>query len=324
MHDAVTRWARTVAVLALALAPGGCSIKTMAVNTLANALSEGTSGFATDDDPALVRDAIPFALKTIETLIDSSPMHKGLLTAACRGFTQYGYAFIQQEADYIEAQDLDRATVMRTRAKKMYLRALGYGLRALEVDAPGFRERLRQDPGAALATATKKQVPLLYWTAAAWGAAFSIDKADSSLSVDQDVIEQLMRRAIALDESWEMGSIHDFFIAWEGGRSSIGGSRDRAMRHFERAKALGRGQRVSPFVSYAEAVSVGAQDKQEFRTLLNQALAIDAAAAAPGQRLANLIAQTRARWLLSRVDELFVEQPRPDASVLWPLFRDRD
>ena len=141
MNEAVTRSARVGAVLVLALALGGCSIKTMAINTLGNALSEGTSGFAKDDDPELIRDAVPFALKTIETLIDSSPKHKGLLTAACSGFTQYGYAFIQQEADYIEAQDLDRATAMRTRAKKMYLRALDYGLRAFEVDDPGLPRR---------------------------------------------------------------------------------------------------------------------------------------------------------------------------------------
>ena len=261
----------------------------------------------------------PFALKTIETLIDSSPKHKGLLTAACSGFTQYGYAFIQQEADYVEAQDLDRATAMRTRAKKMYLRALDYGLRAFEVDAPGFRAALTKDPAAALAKTTKKQVPLLYWTAAAWGAAFSIDKADSSLSVNQNIIEALMRRALALDDAWEMGALHDFFITWEGGRSSVGGSLAQAKQHFERAKELSRGQRVSPFVTYAEAVSVGAQNKKEFEALLNEALAIDVAKAAPEQRLANIIAQRRAKWLLSRVDELFVESPRPDAFVLWPL-----
>jgi predicted anti-sigma-YlaC factor YlaD len=319
MNEAVKRSARVGAVLVVALALGGCSIKTMAVNTLGNALSEGTSGFAKDDDPELIRDAVPFALKTIETLIDSSPRHKGLLTAACSGFTQYGYAFIQQEADYIEAQDLDRATAMRTRAKKMYLRALGYGLRAFEVDSPGFRERLTTDPSAALAKTTKPQVPLLYWTAAAWGAAFSIDKADSSLSVNQNVIEALMRRAISLDEGWEMGSLHDFFITWEGGRTSVGGSLDRAKAHFERAKALGRGQRVSPFVTWAESVSVGSQNKKEFEALLHEALAIDVATTAPEQRLANVLAQKRARWLLSRVDELFVEQPRPEGLALWPL-----
>jgi len=322
MDLTVTRLARRGAVLVLALALSGCSIKTMAVNTLGNALSEGTSGFAKDDDPELVRDAIPFALKTIETLIDSSPKHKGLLTAACSGFTSYGYAFIQQEADYIEAQDLDRATAMRIRAKKMYLRALDYGLRAFEVDDPGFRERLRRDPNAALVKTTKKQVPLLYWTAAAWGAAFSIDKADSSLSVNQNVIEALMRRAIALDESWDLGSLHDFFITWEGGRTSVGGSLDKAKEHFERAKALAHGQRVSPFVTWAEDISVGAQNKKEFAALLTEALAIDVAKAAPEQRLANLLAQKRARWLLSRVDELFVEQPRPEGFALWPLLMD--
>jgi len=319
MNLAVTRVAGVGAVLFLGLALGGCSIKTMAINTLGNALSEGTSGFAKDDDPELIRDAVPFALKTIETLIDSSPKHKGLLQAACSGFTQYGYAFIQMEADYVEAQDLDRATAMRTRAKKMYLRALDYGLRAFEVDDPGFRAALKKDPAAALAKTTKKQVPLLYWTAAAWGAAFSIDKADSTLSVDQNVIEALMRRAIALDETWEMGSLHDFFITWEGGRSSVGGSLDKAKEHFERAKALGKGQRVSPMVTYAEVVSVGAQNKKEFLALLDEALAIDPATAAPEQRLANLIAQKRARWLRSRVDELFVEQPRPEGLTLWPL-----
>ena len=105
-----------------------------------------SSAFARDDDPELVRDAIPFALKTIESLIEQSPKHKGLLTAAASGFTQYGYAFIQQEADFIEAQDLDRGDAMRARAKKLYLRAVDYGLRGLEVDMPGLPRPAVQGP----------------------------------------------------------------------------------------------------------------------------------------------------------------------------------
>ena len=129
-------------VCALAVALPGCSIKKMAINSLGSALAEGTSTFATDDDPELVRDAVPFALKTIETLIVESPKHRGLLQAACSGFTQYGYAFVQHEADFVESQDLDRATAMRARARKLYLRALDYGLRGLEVDYPGLRDGL--------------------------------------------------------------------------------------------------------------------------------------------------------------------------------------
>jgi predicted anti-sigma-YlaC factor YlaD len=290
----------------LALAVSGCSIKMMAINTLGNALAEGTSGFATDDDPELVRDAVPFALKTIESLIDRSPRHKGLLQAACSGFTSYSYAFVQQEADFVEADSLDRATAMRARAKKLYLRGLDYGLRAFEVEFPGFRDRLRKDPDAALARTTKKHVPLLYWTAAAWAAAFAVNKADSELSADQSLIETMMRRALALENTWEKGSLHDFFITWEGGRSSVGGSLDKAREHFEQAKALAKGQRVSPYVSFAETVSVGTQNKKEFVQLLTEALAMDFTKA-PEQKLANVLAQRRAKWLLSRVDELFVE-----------------
>jgi hypothetical protein len=63
-----------------------------------------------------------------------------------------------------------------------------------------------------LAKTANKHVPLLYWTGASWGAAFAIDKADSELSADQALIEKLMRRALALGESWGKGSVHDFFI----------------------------------------------------------------------------------------------------------------
>ena len=305
-------------IIVLALALSGCSshrpragpervfVKTMAVNTLGNALSEGTSGFAKDEDPELVRDAVPFALKTIESLIDQSPKHRGLLTAACSGFTQYSYAYVQAEADYVEAQDLARATAMRTRAKKLYLRAVDYGLRSLDVGSPGFRDRLRKDPDATLAKMKKKDVPALYWTAAAWASAFAIDKADSALSADQSLMEKMMRRALALDEGWELGSLHDFFISWDGAKASPASPSASAREHFDRAVALAKGRRASPYVSYAEVVSVSMQNRKEFQELLETAIAIDVNAA-PEQRLANILSQRRARWLLSKIDELFVQ-----------------
>lgn len=303
------RWIAVYGVCVLALTLSGCSVKKIAVNILGNALSEGTSSFGRDDDPEFVRDAVPFALKTIESLIEQSPKHRGLLTAACSGFTEYAYAFVQQEADFVEAQDFDRAKEMRARAKKLYLRALGYGMRALEVEFPGFRDQLRKDPDAALAKMAKKHVPMLYWTGAAWSAAFAINKADSELSADQTLMEKIMQRALALDEAWGMGSIHDFFISWEGGHASAGGSYEKARLHFERAVALSKGLRAGPYVSLAESVSVGTQNKKEFQEILNTALKIDVNQA-PDERLANVVSQRRARWLLGRMDELFADKPQ--------------
>jgi predicted anti-sigma-YlaC factor YlaD len=298
---------RAVALSGVALSLSGCSIKRMAISSLGDALSSGSSStFAKDDDPELVRDAIPFALKTIESLIDASPRHQGLLTAAASGFTQYGFAFIQQEADFTEAQDLDRATQMRQRAKRLYLRASDYGLRGLELDIPGFRERIIRDADATLAKATRKDVPLLYWTAAAWGAALAIDVNDSELAIRQTAIEKMMHRALVLDESFEMGALHDFFITWEAAHASAGGSVAKAREHFARATQLADGRRAAPYVGLAEAVSITENNKKEFESLLKQALAVDINKA-PEQRLANVINQRRARWLLSRIDDLFVD-----------------
>jgi predicted anti-sigma-YlaC factor YlaD len=305
MNDRFKRAVIVLAVGALGVAHTGCSIKMMAINTLGNALADGSSGFGKDDDPELVRDAVPFALKTIESLLDSSPKHIGLLQAACSGFTQYAYAFIQQEADFIEAKDLDRATEMRKRAKKLYLRARDYGIRAFEVDFPGFGDRLRTQTDATLAKLEKKHVALLYYTGASWAAAFAVDVTDSSLSVEQTLFEKMLRRALALDETYELGSLHDFFISWEAGHAGAGGSIEKAREHYARARELAAGQRVSPLVSYAESVLVAEQKKKEFEQLLNEALAIDLGKTPPEQKLANVLSQRRAKWLLSRVDELF-------------------
>jgi len=89
-------------VLLLASLFSGCSVRTVAVNGLAGALAAGGDIYASDDDPELVAAAVPFGLKTIEALLAETPRHDGLLQAAASGFTQYGYAFVGQEADFVE------------------------------------------------------------------------------------------------------------------------------------------------------------------------------------------------------------------------------
>jgi predicted anti-sigma-YlaC factor YlaD len=286
----------------------GCSVKKMAVNKIGDALaSSSASAFASDDDPELVRDAVPFSLKLIESLLEESPRHRGLLLAASSGFTQYSYAFVQQEADEMEDHNLDAALAMRARARKLYLRARDYGLRGLEVKHPGLRAALREEPRAALRRATRADVPLLFWTAAAWGAAISISKDRPELVADQLIVEALVDRALELDESFSGGAIHSFLISYEPNRQ--GASADlasRARRHFDRALELSRGELAGPLVAYAESVCIARQDRAQFESLLRAALAINPDARRE-TRLANLIMQRRARWLLNRADEYFAD-----------------
>lgn len=287
----------------MGLSATGC--RSFIVNKVGNSLAGGNSVFATDEDPDLVWEAVPFGLKMMESLIGQAPKNRNLLLAASSGFTQYAYGHLQADADILEATDLDAATAMRDRARKMYVRALDYGLRGLEVDFPGFRDQLRKDPPTAVKRLQKKHLPLAYWVANAWGAAISMSKENADLAADLNLAEALMRRALELDEAWEGGSIHDFFISYEGSRAGMGGTYERAAEHYQRAKQLSKGSRVSPLVSYAEGVLLPQQKKAEFQALLEEALAFDVNKA-PESRVANLVAQRRAKWLLGRMSELFV------------------
>src|SRR5713101_1138770 len=99
----------------LLVSASACSVKRIAINKLGNALASGGSTFTSDEDPELVRDALPFSLKLIESLLAESPRHRGLLLAAASGFTPYAYAFVQEEADEIEDHDLEKARALRIR-----------------------------------------------------------------------------------------------------------------------------------------------------------------------------------------------------------------
>jgi len=155
------------------------------------------------------------------------------------------------------------------------------------------------------------EVPLLYWTAAAWGAAISLSKDNPEIVADQVLVEALIDRALELDERFDDGAIHGFLISYELVRQGARGDpTERARAHFDRAVSLTGGQLASPYVSLAEGVSLSRQDRREFESLLHRALAIDPDAR-PEWRLANLVVQRRARWLLSRADQLFLDERQP-------------
>jgi predicted anti-sigma-YlaC factor YlaD len=293
-------------VMLLSTVLSGCSIKKIAVNKLGNALAESGTTFSSDSDPELIKAAIPFSLKLMESLLAESPRHRGLLFATSSGFTQYAYAFIKQEADAMEPEDFDRAMKMRQRARGLFLRARDYGLRGLETKHKGFGAALNQNPQLAVKTANKKDVALLYWTAASWGLAITLSKNEPALIADQPIVEALVDRALELDESFDGGAIHSFLISYEPSRQGgEGNPLERARKHFDRAMALSGGFQAGPLVALAESVSLAKPDRKEFQSLLERALAVDINAK-PEYRLANAVMQQRAQWLLSRIDELFL------------------
>ncbi|MBT5902153.1 MAG: hypothetical protein HOH58_08615 [Opitutaceae bacterium] len=294
------------AVLSLGLA--GCSVKNFAIKEIASSLAEGSgSAFAQEADIAFAGQAIPFSLKLVESLLAAQPDNPDLLLAASAGFTQYAKGWVEQPADFEADDDFFASQVQYKRAVAFYLRAFEYGLSGLEATHPGFRAGFRSDPMATVSRLGADDVELAYWTAAALGSAISHSRTDPELLAQLPAVNALADRALALEPDWSWGAIHELMITLKAaGTGDPDLIREAVIGHFNEAVRISGGASASAYVNLAEAVSIQDQDRAGYERLLGQALAIDANTHVDN-RLAILIAQQRAEWLLGRVDDLFLE-----------------
>lgn len=294
-------------LLALLLATAslqGCSVNGFIAGKVGDALTGSGSSWSSEDDPELVREALPFALKTMESLAAEAPRHAGLRLGLCRGYSSYAGGFLEPDAERIEGESFAQATKVRRRAERLYLRALRYCREALDLGFSGAGRELEAAPAAALARIGKGGVETLYWTGVAWGSAVSLALDRPERVAELPTVRAIFERALDLDESWDRGSLHEAMIVFDAMPPMMGGSEARAREHYTRSIALSSGLRASPYVTWARSSAVARQARREYREALEEALAIDPDAFLP-DRLLNLISQARARTLLARSEDFF-------------------
>jgi len=286
------------------------SCTSLAVRAVAGVLSGGgeSNVFSTDDDTELVRDALPFALKTYEALLQADPENAQLSLATAQAFAGYTFAFVEIPADELSVDRVDDQLAMHNRARKLFLRARDYALKGLEVRRHGFRAALEtKGPEAALKLARPEDIDYLYWAGAAWLGAFSAEPFDFSLIVTLPRATALLAQVQAWNDSYGNGAVHEIFISYYASAPvDLGGSEEKARAEFARAVELSRGHSAGPYVALASSLSIKTQNEAEFRDLLAKALAVDVNAV-PSQRLTNTINQQKARWMLDHIDRFFLE-----------------
>ena len=298
----------TLCLVALGLALCACSPSRMVANMAAKTLAEGNGRtFASDDDPELIAEAMPFALKLQESLLVKSPKNEKLLLATGKGFIVYAHLFVREPAEMLPKDDYEKITRLRKRAKRLYLRGVAYLVRGLDMRVPGFGQALEKgNINEPLNRMGKDDVEALYWTAAGLMGAISVDPVDMELTMKREAAIGMMQRALELNETFSDGVIHEFFVSLYGSLpASLGGSEKKARYHFRRAIEISKGGKANPYVALASTVCVKKQNLKEFTALLKKALAIDVNRF-PENRLANVVAQRKARWLLVHDGNFFL------------------
>ena len=280
------------------------------MNQVANALTTQTSGtvFSGDNDPELVGDALPFAIKLYESLMVANPNHLGLKLKTGSLYIMYANAFLQTPALMLPESDFKMQEFNYKRAKNLYLRGRDIVLSALERKYPGFKQNLQRKLYAQALTATsKKDVPLLYWAGAGWLGAYAIDPFDMDLGMTMPAAAALMNRVLELKENYAAGAIHEFYVLYYGSLPEyMGGSLQKARDHFKKAIAISSGKSSTPYIALATTVSVKEQNLGEYQSLLKLALAIDPDID-PENRLLNILNQRKALWLLEHAEDFFLE-----------------
>jgi predicted anti-sigma-YlaC factor YlaD len=293
-----------------------CSINKLAMNAVSNALAgDGSSDvFTGDSDPQLVGDALPFAIKLYETLLSANPGHQGLMLTTGSLFVMYANAFVQGPAEMLPFSEWEEREAALIRAKQLYLRGYEILYDALDSKFSGFRKAsiTNESLQPILQKCKKEDAGLLYWAVAGGLAAYSLDVFDFELSARIPNWSAMIHRAYELDPDYGGASLDEFFIIFYSSLpETLGGNKEQAQYHFRRALEKTGGNSTSAYISYAQSISVPAQDYDTFRDCLEKALAVDPNAN-PSARLMTIINQRKARWLLDNAYNFFSFLPMPD------------
>lgn len=323
-------------IIVLIFSSFSCSINKLAVRAAGRVLSSSGSGalFTGDEDPELIADALPLALKLYEALLSQDPGNVSLLNTAGVGFISYANAFVHTPASMLPDDKYQEQKEMYSRAKKLYLRGRDYLLTALEAEHPGFADLLKKgEMELILSEMTLEDVPLLYWSAAGWMAAISLDLFDFNLTMEAYKAVALMAGALELSEDYSGGSIHEFFVSLYGSlpenmmyrpydpsrkdgvkeildryySQKVPGAveaRGKAEYHFNRAVDLSKGLKASPYVSFATAFSKKEDTPKEYIVMLEKALSVDVEKS-PENKLMNILTRRKARFLLDHLEDAF-------------------
>jgi predicted anti-sigma-YlaC factor YlaD len=241
-----------------------------------------------------------------ETLLAENPDHQGLLLTTGSLFIMYANAYVQGPAEMLENEDYAEKERQFRRAKALYLRGAELLYTALDNKYPGFSAFGENGTLASyLEKMRKDDVPLLYWTAAGVLSAYSLDVFDFELGSKIQSMGAMIHRAYELDPDFNRAAIDEFYILFYASLPELlGGDKALAELHFRRALEKTGGLAAGPYVAYAQAVSIPAQDYDAFKAALEAALAVDIDAD-PSIRLMNVLAMRKAQFLLDHAYNYF-------------------
>jgi len=300
-------------VLASILSLTGCDIGKLTVNTTSKVLVRGQPSLQQEADYEMARQAIPGALKTVESFWIVDPDNARLIKILTEGYCQYGTAFVEDDWEVAKfAKDLDAIEYNNVRSTHIFTRCLNYALKSL---GSRWQKELFADTDTVnkliKETGAGKRFPLLF-AGLALGSLINHNLSRVEMLSYISTVEAIMNRVIEIDTKngppankahaalpyIALGMLHS------ARAKSLGGDSDKARAMFEMALKVTDNKFLLPRTLMAYRIGLQTNDRKFFHEQLK--IVIETAPSVwPEQRLANEVAHRKARRYLSKEKDIF-------------------
>jgi len=244
------------------------------------------------NDPVMVKQAIPAYLIMVSSMVRGDPGNAALLISASRLYGAYASAFSQEDKE----SRLKLATTAFEYAGRAFCARLPdvCGLQALPFER--FQERLN--------TIDVEDVDVLFALGSAWAGWLQANSTDWNAVAELPKIQAIIERVIALDAGIDNGDAHLYLAVIRSLLPpAMGGKPETARAEFEAAIRVSKGSNLMAKVLYAERYARMVFDQDLHDRLLREVMAAEETRDA--HTLTNAIAKQKARRLLAESPEYF-------------------
>jgi hypothetical protein len=277
----------------LSAAAGGCAFnKKMTVVSAASLMEDVAKAANKQSDLRIIREGMPAFLLLLDGMTESWPENDRLLLAAAQAYSSYA-------AVHVDRDDTSNRNHLLLRAKTYALLALERRGITDPLTAP-FDEFERQ-----VGKTTLSDISYVFWSASCWGNWIGAHTNSIAAVAELPRVEALMRRALALDETYHYGGPHIFLGVLYATRPPVaGGNLELSKQHFLKAIEISGGQFLMGYVYYADYYARRSNDRELFVSTLKKVMDTPAANV-PELTLMNTVARHKADHLLRKTDEYF-------------------
>ncbi len=246
--------------------------------------------------------ALPLSFESQKRKIQKYPNNQLFYLNASKNRITYAYGILMEKADRLIYADYYKSRKYYAKSLDLFVISRNYLIQALELKYENFSTSLKDNSQINF---EKNDIDYLYWLSGSMAGSIQASQADPQYLADLSSIRWLIENAIKVDPDWGSGALSAAMMSvYLNDLSGDKNSEKNALMYFELAERQSKGQNASIYVTLAESYAVSKQDKKLYLVLLDKALKIDINED-KNLKQSNKLSQSRAKWLKSRVDDLF-------------------